>query len=136
MIFSGAACGQIADRTGRRGPIMYVCAAVAVASLLLLEQTSWAIVLSLFFGLMGMAPAGVIMALTAEAMAPQRRAFGMGVFFSFYFVTVTVAPPMAGWLFDRSQDAYWPIVFAAALFAGAALMYRAFSAVKGRLAAA
>ena len=110
--------------------------AMTQTSLLLLKQTQLAVVLSLFFGLMGMAPAGVIMALTAEAMAPQRRAFGMGVFFSLYFVLVTAAPPIAGWLFDRSQDAYWPIVFAAALFAGAALMYGAFSAVKGRLAAA
>jgi len=136
MIFSGAVCGQIADRTGRRDAIMYVCAAVAVATLLLLRQTSLAIALSLLFGLIGMASAGVIMALTAEAMAPQRRAFGMGVFFSLYFVVVTLAPPIAGWLFDRSGDAYWPILFAAILFAGAALMYRAFRVVKGRMAAA
>jgi predicted MFS family arabinose efflux permease len=136
MIFSGAACGQIADRTGRRELIMYVCTAVAVASLLLLTHTSMAIVLSLLFGLIGMAPAGVIMALTAEAMAPQRRAFGMGVFFTLYFVVVMLAPPIAGWLFDRSADPYVPIVFAAVLFAGGAFAYRAFSVVKARIARA
>jgi hypothetical protein len=52
---------------------------------------SLAVVLSLAFGLLGMASAGVIMALTSEAMSPQRRAFGMGVFFSFYFVLMTAA---------------------------------------------
>jgi predicted MFS family arabinose efflux permease len=81
MIFSGAACGQIADRTGKRDQILYACLAVAMGVLLMmLQHTNGAVVLSLLFGLVGAAPAGVIMALTGEAMAPQRRAFGMGVF--------------------------------------------------------
>lgn len=134
MIFSGALCGQLADRTGKRDLILYVCTAVAVVALLLLRQTSLAVVLSLAFGLIGMAPAGVIMALTGEAMAPQRRAFGMGVFFSFYFVLMTAAPPIAGWLYDLSGDPYWPIVFAAFLFAAGALANWAFRVAKGRLA--
>ena len=132
MIISGAICGQIADRTGKRDQILYLCAAVAMLTLLLLRQTSLAVALSLLFGLIGAAPAGVIMALTAEAMAPQRRAFGMGVFFSFFFVLVTVAPPIAGWLFDRYGDPFSPIVFAASLFACAALVYRVFRVVKRR----
>ena len=132
MIFSGAICGQIADRTGKRDQILYACTAVAMLSLLLLPQTSLAVPMTLLFGLVGVAPAGVIMALTGEAMAPQRRAFGMGVFFTFYFVLVTVAPPSAGWLFDRNDDPYSPIVFAACLFACAALANWAFRVAKGR----
>jgi MFS family permease len=134
MIISGPVGGRIADRSGRRGPILYVCAAVAVASLLLLQQTSLAVALSLLFGLFGGAPAGIIMALTGEAMAPQRRAFGMGVFFSLYFVILTLAPPLAGWLFDRSADPFGPVLFAALLFCGAAVLYRLFWVVKGKLA--
>ena len=134
MIISGALCGQLADRTGKRDLILYICTAVAVAVLLLLRQTSLAVVLSLAFGLIGMAPAGVIMALTGEAMAPQRRAFGMGVFFSFYFVLMTAAPPIAGWLYDLSGDPYWPIVFAASLFAAGALANWAFRMAKKKLA--
>lgn len=133
MIFSGAICGQIADRTGKRDQILYVCTAVAVLTLLLLPQSSLAVVLlSLLFGLIGVAPAGVIMALTGEAMAPQRRAFGMGMFYSFFFVLVTLAPPIAGWLFDRSGDPYSPIVFAAVLFACGALMNWAFRVAKSK----
>jgi len=134
MILSGGLCGQIADRTGKRDRVLYVSTVAAVLSLLLLKQTSLAVALSLLFGLVGVAPAGVIMALTGEAMAPQRRAFGMGVFFSFFFVLVTIAPPIAGWLFDRSGDSYWPIVFAASLFAASALANRAFRAAKRRFA--
>ena len=75
------------------------------------------------------------MALTGEAMAPQRRAFGMGVFFSFYFVLVALAPPIAGWLYDRGGDPYWPILFAAFLFACTALSNLAFRIAQARFAA-
>jgi len=130
MIFSIAIGGQIADRTGKRDLVLYVCSAVAVASLLLMCETNYAVLLSLAFGLVGMASAGVIMALTGEAMAPQRRAFGMGVFFSFYFVLMTAAPPIAGWLYDKTADPYMPVLFAAALFATAAFANYGFRLAK------
>jgi predicted MFS family arabinose efflux permease len=135
MILSIGIGGQIADRTGRRDLVLYVSAVAAVASLLLLRETSWALALSLVFGLIGMASAGVIMALTGEAMAPQRRAFGMGVFFSGYFVIMTAAPPIAGLLYDMSGDPYVSVQFAAALFAAAALANWAFRQAKKRIAA-
>jgi predicted MFS family arabinose efflux permease len=135
MIFSIGIGGQIADRTGKRDLVIYAGAATAVVSLLLLHEVSIAVWLSLAFGLVGMASAGVIMALTGEAMAPQRRAFGMGVFFSGYFVIMTAAPPIAGWLYDRGGDPYVSVQFAAALFVGAALANWAFRLVKKRIAA-
>jgi MFS family permease len=131
MIFSGAACGQIADRTGKRDQILYACLAVAMGVLLMmLQHTNGAVVLSLLFGLVGAAPAGVIMALTGEAMAPQRRAFGMGVFFTVYFIAVSVAPAVAGWLFDRTANPQEPIVFAACLFAATAVLNATFRMAK------
>jgi MFS family permease len=117
MIFSGAACGQLADRTGRSDLILSVCLGCAMISLALLSHVGWAIPISLLFGLVGMAPAGLIMALTGSAMAPHKRAFGMGIFFSAYFVVTAPAPAIAGWLFDRSHDPFLPILFAIALFA-------------------
>lgn len=135
MIFSVTVAGRIADRTGRHATVLSVCLAVGVLSLLLLQHTAWAVALSLAFGLIGAAPAGIIMSLTAQSMAPQRRAFGMGVFFSFYFVLMTAGPPIAGWLFDRTGSAYTAIVFAAGLFAAAALCFVAFVPLKRRLGA-
>src|SRR5262249_24192610 len=116
MIVSGAACGQIADRTGRSDLILYLCLAIAMASLALLPHVGWALPPRLAFGLVGMAPAGLIMALTGTAMAPQKRAFGMGLFFSIYFLLVAPAPAIAGWLYDKSGDAFAPILFAIGLF--------------------
>ena len=134
MIVSGALCGYLADRTGWRDRILYFCGSVAVATVLLLQQVAWAVSLSLLFGLIGAAPAGLIMALTVEAMAPQRRAFGMGVFVTVYFVFVTLAPPLAGWLFDRSGDPYRPLLLAAGLFAGAMAVVGLFRWAQRRLA--
>ena len=126
MIVSGAVCGYIADRTGRTDLILYTCMGVAVLVLALLPLTDFAVPLSLAFGLLAMAPAGVIMALTGLAMAPQRRAFAMGVFFSIYFLVSAPAPAMAGWLFDLYANPYLPVLFGAALFGATALANAAF----------
>jgi predicted MFS family arabinose efflux permease len=126
MIFSGTICGQIADRTGRSDLILGVCLLAGIASLLLLPQPGWAVPLSLVFGLLGVAPAGLMMALTGVAMAPHKRAFGMGVFLSVYFLGSAVAPGLAGLLYDRTHDAFLPIVFAAGLFGLSLLAYYAF----------
>jgi predicted MFS family arabinose efflux permease len=130
MIFSGAIGGRIADRSGRGALMFYLCCVVGVAALLLLRQMAWAVPLSLVYGLAGGAPAGVIMALTGEAMAPQRRAFGMGVFFSLYFVLLSLGPPLAGGLYDASRDPFVPLQFAVLLFAGAALAFWLFRRLK------
>ena len=130
MILSVTLAGRIADRTGRHAVVLCACLAIGIVSLLLLPFGNWAILLSLAFGLFGAAPAGIIMSLTAQSMAPQRRAFGMGVFFSCYFVIVTAAPPAAGWLFDHTGRPFTAILFAAGLFAAAALGFLGFGPLK------
>ena len=134
MILSVTVAGRIADRTGRHATVLCACLAVGIASLLLLQHAAWAIALSLAFGLFVAAPAGIVMSLTAQSMAPQRRAFGMGVFFTFYFVIMTAAPPVAGWLFDYTGNPFTAIVFAAGLFVATGLGFVAFGPLKRRLA--
>lgn len=134
MILSVTVAGRLADRTGRHATVLCACLAIGIVSLLLLQHSAWAVALSLAFGLFGAAPAGIIMSLTAQSMAPQRRAFGMGVFFTLYFVIMTAAPPVAGWWFDRTGDPFTAILFAAALFATAGLGFVAFGPLKRRLA--
>jgi hypothetical protein len=75
------------------------------------------------------------MALTTQAMAPNRRAFGIGIgiFFSSYFLITTPAPGIAGWLFDTTGIAYWPIVFAATLFLFTGVANAVFRYVQARL---
>ena len=126
MIFSGTLCGMIADRTGRSDLILAFCLGCAMVSLALLPQVAWAIPVSLMFGLLGVAPAGLVMALTGEAMAPQKRAFGMGVFLSVFYLVTGPAPTLAGWLYDRTTDPFVPILLAIAMFGLALVAYFAF----------
>lgn len=126
MIFSGALCGHIADRTGRSDLVLYVCLCCGMASLALLPQVGWAVPVSLAFGLLGVAPAGIVMALTGVAMAPEKRAFGMGVFLSIFFLLTGPAPAVAGWLYDRTGDPFLPILLAITMFGLTALAYAAF----------
>lgn len=133
MLVSGAACGAIVDRTKRSDLAVYLCLTVGAASIAALPLTSLALGLSLAFGLVGMAPAGVIMALTGEAVAKERRAFGMGIFFTNFFLIMAPAPALAGWLFDRAQDAYAPILLAAALFVAAMICNWGFRLAQRRL---
>ena len=126
MIFSGTLCGWVADRTGRADVIFYFCLCCAMASMALLPQIEWAVAVSLLFGLLGVAPAGIVMALTGAAMAPQNRAFGMGVFLSVFFLVTGPAPAVAGWLFDRTADPFAPILLAIAMFGLTIVTYAAF----------
>ena len=127
MILSGAACGQIVDRFGRRETVLAICMAGAVLALVLLSLPGAGLAASLLFGLVGMAPAGVIMALAGQAVAPERRAFGMGVFFTVYYAIMTASPPVAGWILDRTGAPDGAILFGAGLFAlvlPAAVLFR------------
>ena len=117
MIFSGALCGMIADRTGRRNTVLTVCMAGAVVALLLLSEQGTGLAVSLLFGLLGMAPAGVIMALAGEAVRAEKRAVGMGVFLTVYYVIMAAVPPISGRLYDLSGSPWYPILLAAILFA-------------------
>ncbi|MDF0602066.1 MFS transporter [Psychromarinibacter sp. C21-152] len=117
MIFSGAACGQIVDRFGRRDTVLVAGMLAGAAAFLLLQVPGAGLGASLLFGIIGMAPAGVIMALSGQAVAPERRAFGMGVFFTLYQAVMAVSPTVAGWLVDRTGTPNTAMLFGAGLFA-------------------
>lgn len=132
MIFTISICGYISDRTGQPGLVICLCMGVAMISLALLIYTPFALSSTLLFGLAGIAPAGVIMSLTGNAMKPENRAIGMGLFFTIYFLLQAAAPPVGGWLFDLTGSADWPILFAIGLFAATALATYLFSVTAKR----
>lgn len=130
MIVSGAACGRIVDRFEGRTFVLTVCMAGAIVSLLLLGQPEAGVAASLLFGLIGMAPAGVIMAMAGQAMRPQVRALGMGIFFTVYYAFMLITPPAAGAILDATSDAQGPIWLAIILFACVVPLGIAFQFIK------
>ncbi|WP_420013869.1 MFS transporter [Tateyamaria sp.] len=134
MTASGAACGQVVDRFGGRSLVLTLCMAGACVALLLLSVPGAGLGASVLFGLVGMAPAGVIMAMAGQAMRPQVRAFGMGIFFTIYYAIMLVTPPVAGALLDATGDTRAPIWLAVALFAFVVPLGFVFQHIKGRTA--
>lgn len=122
MIFSAIAAGQLADRTGKRDLILYFSMFAAVLSLTMLAFQTAIIFATILFGLLGAASAGIIMALTGESMPAESRAFGMGIFFTIYFIIGLPAPAIAGWLYDITDNLISPMLFGAFLFALVAVL--------------
>jgi MFS family permease len=133
MIFSGALCGYIADRSGRPALIVFICLTFSMLSLSLLCFTTANLISVLIFGLIGMAPAGLIMALAAKAMRPENRAIGMGIFFMGQFFLQGPAPGIAGWIYDNMLNPTFPLLFAIFLFLATALTTVVFNLLRKRM---
>lgn len=132
MIISGTVCGHIVDRYGQRDIVLVSCMTGAVGALALLSLQGAGLAASLLFGLVGMAPAGVIMALAGLALRPEGRAFGMGVFFTVYYAIMLVTPPAAGVIFDATGHPKGPIWLAMAMFGSVVVCAVAFTRLKAR----
>lgn len=88
-------------------------AAAAVAGL----SQGWAPeALCLAFGLIGGIPAGALMALSAQAVSPDNRGPGLGIFYTWYYVGMTVSPAFAGWTLDATGSPAAPLLVGAAMF--------------------
>lgn len=132
MIVSGALCGQIVDRFGRRDIVLAVCMTGAVLALWMLSLPGGGGAASLLFGLVGMAPAGVIMSLAGLALRPEARAFGMGVFFTIYYAIMVAIPPVAGAILDATDQPQGAILLAKVLFASVVPLALTFTLIKSR----
>jgi predicted MFS family arabinose efflux permease len=126
--------GIVADRTGRPDTVLFVSMSIAVAALIVLPNVPLTLGAAVAFGLIGMAPAGVIMALTGRAMAPERRAFGMAVFYSAMYPITALAPIGGGWLYDLTGEVTTPLLLGIGLFTMTAATYAAFRLLERRWA--
>ncbi|MFT5047805.1 MAG: fucose permease, partial [Porticoccaceae bacterium] len=78
----------------------------------------------------GMAPAGVIMAMSGQALRPQVRAFGMGIFFTIYYAIMLITPPIAGVILDTTGSAEGALWLAIILFTSVIPLAIAFQHVR------
>jgi predicted MFS family arabinose efflux permease len=63
------------------------------------------------------APAGLIMALPAQALRSENRAGGMGVYFTWYYAGMALLPGIAGMARDLTASPAAPALFAAGMMA-------------------
>jgi cyanate permease len=132
IIFTVPLAGYLAEHLKRPNLMMMsgflaVAAAAAVLSATAAPIVPFAIV-ALMIGL----PPGLIMALPAQALRPENRSTGMGVFYTWHFAAMAVLPALAGTARDLSASAAAPSLFAAVTMVAAALALIAFRLVQGR----
>lgn len=130
LILSLPLGGYMTGRLRQRSAIMIACFAVIAAcacALVCTDATSASVlVLVLVIGL----PAGLIMALPAEALPPQSRSIGMGIFFTIFYITMATLPGFAGLIRQRTGAVGSPLLIGAAMMAVAAVCVLIFVAMQ------
>lgn len=71
--------------------------------------------LCIAYGLFVGIPAGALVALTSEALTAENRGPGLGIYYTGYYVGMTIGPVFAGWTRDASGSAAAPILLGAVM---------------------
>ncbi|WP_207540916.1 MFS transporter [Sabulicella rubraurantiaca] len=125
--------GALAAWTGR--PLLAVvgCLGITVMAVLALAAgvgpQSAALVAA---GLAVSVAATVIMTLPARALASESRSFGMGIYWTIFYVGMAGLPPAAGWVADTARGAAAALGTAAAFFGAAILAVAAYGVLMAR----
>lgn len=120
--------GVLADRTGRRDLIIAasLMSFVLLIPLALIVPPAAVVAVFAAVGIGFAFAAGPIMTLPASVLAPEARTFGMGVFFTIYYGTMMVAPPIGGWLAEATGTVGAAFGFGAAMALACVLLLGAF----------
>jgi hypothetical protein len=76
--------------------------------------------------------ATVVMTLPARALAAESRSFGMGVYWTIFYVGMAGLPPAAGWVADTTGGAAAALGLAAAFFGTAILAVATYGVLMAR----
>jgi MFS family permease len=113
--------GWLADRLGRPGLVIVVATAINAALMGLVPGLGGSPALMLAIGVVFALPAGAIVALPVHFLPEAARNVGFGVFYTWYYLGMTVLPPLAGHLRDVTESSAAPLYVAATLTALAAV---------------
>jgi predicted MFS family arabinose efflux permease len=111
-IVSVGVFGWVTDRLGRVD--LMIGLGVAASALVMLAvplsrvEAPWFVLLGVSLGV----PAGALMTLLPRALAADDVAAGFGVYYTVFYLAMTIAQPAAGWARDVSGRAEAPLVLA------------------------
>jgi predicted MFS family arabinose efflux permease len=97
--------GFMADRLRLYAPV--IAAGCCASALLLLAASRDGSTVAIFagLGLVSGLPAGAIMSLPTQVLAPAARAVGMGLFFTVFYIAMVVGPALGGLVASRAGTA-------------------------------
>lgn len=128
--------GYLAERVGRPNLLMAGSLAAVTAAIALMPFMPTPAGTFIFIVLAIGIPAGLIMALPAQALTPHNRSAGMGIFYTAYYVGMAALPPVAGLVRDWSGSVAAPALFSAATMIVAMLALWFFRVAQARASAA
>ena len=102
MLISTPFGGRVMEMLGWITLPTVICLAVSAALTVALVQGLSPVVVTIALGAIFGIPAGALMSLTAQALSPDNRGPGLGIFYTWYFVGMTAGPAFAGWTRDVS----------------------------------
>lgn len=102
MLISTPFGGRIMEMLGWITLPTVICLTVSAVLMVALVQGLSPVVVTIALGAIFGFPAGALMSLTAQALSPDNRGPGLGIFYTWYFVGMTAGPAFAGWMRDLS----------------------------------
>lgn len=124
--------GLLADR-GRGRDVLVVSLAGSGAAMLLAAAGAPGLASFALIGLLaGLAP-GIIMSLPGRVLVPETRSWGMGLYFTIYYVGIVTGPAVGGLVAERLGGAAAAFLLGAALLGGCLAAALAFYALARRI---
>jgi MFS family permease len=121
--------GFLADRTKRPQSVV-VAGCIVFAALMEALSHSGAVILTVIaLGLLTGLPAGPMLSLPARVLQPATRPIGMGVFYTFYYVSMMLGPAVAGACAKWAGSAAAAFDFGAAVILACPLLLWAFNRI-------
>ena len=109
--------GRLLQSSRHVTPGLVACLLGASAILVVLIAGSWPRTSLVLLGIIAGIPAGALMSLSAEAVRRENRGPGLGIFYTWYYLGMTLVPAIAGALRDATGRASAPVLLAALLMA-------------------
>lgn len=124
--------GLMADRLGRRDLVLAIGLASFAGLMLLVPGTGRIVPVFVALGIAAGLAVGPIMSLPAEILHPGNRAYGMGVFFTLFYIAIFIGPIVAGNLAEASGSAEVVFSFGGLLLLAGLLLLIPFRAMAHR----
>jgi MFS family permease len=113
--------GRLMETFGYVTPALSLFLLLAAGILVLLFFGVAPPAMYVLFGLAAGVPGGALLALSSEAVTPANRGPRLGIFFTWYYGGMTLAPIAAGWLRDITGEAGAPLLLSSALLVATVL---------------
>ncbi len=127
-----AIAGWVASRFDWPNAILAGGLAITAGLIFLLPLSGGSLMLFAAIGFLFGLPGPVIMTLPVEAVAPERRGIGIGIFFTLNYLGMAITGPLGGWLQDTTGSPAAPIWFAGVALALALVPLAIFRALQRR----